>query len=114
MINNISILNKSAIGFGILFILALALTVFSISQLNYLLESSDKVVNDIPIQTALLEVQYAATKGHLYFEEIMAGDQNESSDKVYQLWDEAISYCDIILMGGQKNDRTYAAIRNKK
>ncbi|MBL7959400.1 methyl-accepting chemotaxis protein [bacterium] len=114
MLNNISILNKSAIGFGILFILALALTVFSISQLNYLLESSDKVVNDIPIQTALLEVQYAATKGHLYFEEIMAGDQNESSDKVYQLWDEAISYCDIILKGGQKNDRTYAAIRNKK
>ncbi|MBL7996175.1 methyl-accepting chemotaxis protein [bacterium] len=114
MVNNISILNKSVIGFGILFILALTLTVFSISQLNYLLESSDKVINDIPIQTALLEVQYAATKGHLYFEKAMAGDKNDSSDKVYQLWDEAVSYCDIILKGGRKGDRTYTAITNKK
>lgn len=114
MLNNMSILNKSIIGFGILFILALTMTVFSITQLNYLLDSSDKVVNDIPIQTALLEIQYATTKGHLYFEEIIAGDKNQSSDKVYELWDEALSYCDIILKGGQKNNRTYTAIRNKK
>lgn len=114
MLKNMSILGKSRIGFGILIFLVASLTIFSISQFNYLLESSEKALNDIPIHNAILEVQYAATKGHLYFEEIIAGDQNESSDKVYQLWDEAVSFCDIILNGGQKDNRTYTAIRNKK
>ena len=114
MLNNMSILSKSTIGFGILFVLAASMTVFSISQLNLLLESSEKVVNDIPVQSTLSEIQYKVTKGHLYFEEIMAGDKNESSDKVYALWDDALSSCDTMLNGGHKNNRTFVAVRNKK
>lgn len=114
MLKNTSILSKSLIGFGILVILVLVMTVFTFTQFNYLLESSEKAINDIPIHNALLEVQYAATKGHLNFEEIMAGDKVETMDKVYELWNEAISYCDIILNGGLKNGRMYIAVRNKK
>lgn len=114
MLKNMSILNKSVAGFGILIAFVVSITFFSISQFNYLLESSERALNDIPIHNALLEVQYAATKGHLYFEEIIAGDQNESPEKVYELWDEAIAYCDIIIKGGEKNNRIYTAIRNKK
>ena len=114
MLKNMSILSKSLIGFGILVMLILLLVFFTFSQFNYLFESSEKAINDIPIHNALLEVQYTATKGHLNFEEIMAGDKVETMDKVYALWNEATAYCDIILNGGMKNGRMYIATRNKK
>ncbi len=114
MLRNMSIQKKSLAGFGLLVVLIITLTVFSVTQFHYLLESSEKAISDIPIHNAILEVQYLATKGHLFSEEILAGDRTESPDKVYGLWNEAIAYCDVILNGGKKNDRTYVAIRNKQ
>ena len=114
MLRNKSIHFKSMIGFGLLVMLIAGMTIFAVSQFGLLLKSSEKAIHDIPIHNALLEIQYFATKGHLFSEEILAGDRTESPEKVYELWNEATAYCEIILNGGKKNERTYIAIRNKK
>ncbi|NUM82308.1 methyl-accepting chemotaxis protein [bacterium] len=112
MFRNLKLVQKLWFGFGTIILLIIVITVFSHQQIGFLVDESETAINDIPIHNAILEVQYLATKGHLYFEEIMAGDAHESVEEVYRLWDEAISYCDIVLEGGRKNNRTYRPFRH--
>ncbi|MBX7150327.1 methyl-accepting chemotaxis protein [bacterium] len=112
MFKNLKLIQKLWIGFGTIILLILVISIFSYQQFGFLVEESETAINDIPIHNAISEVQYLATKGHLYFEEIMAGDAHESVEEVYRVWEEAISYCNIILEGGRKNNRTYKSFRH--
>ncbi|MBB4305372.1 methyl-accepting chemotaxis protein [Rhodobium orientis] len=60
-----------------------------------------------PLAEAAMEIKLGATRAHLLFEEIMAGDEGESIDEVWQLLDQARFHVTAILEGGKADGRTY-------
>lgn len=56
--------------------------------------------NLAPHSEAALEIKLAGTEAHLVFEEIMAGDQTESIEQVWQLIERAKWHADAIINGG--------------
>ena len=55
-----------------------------------------------------------ATEAHLWLEEIIAGDENERIEVVWQLVDESQWYADVILKGGKNSKKTFIATGNSK
>ena len=62
-----------------------------------------------PLAEAAMEIKLGATRAHLLFEEIMAGDEGESIDEVWRLLDEARFHVNAILEGGKTEERIYYA-----
>jgi methyl-accepting chemotaxis protein len=60
-----------------------------------------------PLMDAVLEVRVDVTRAHLFFEEIMAGDEGESVDDVRALIVDAGRYTDLILKGGEGKIGTF-------
>lgn len=60
-----------------------------------------------PLIDAVMEIQLHATTSHLWFEELMSEDRNESIDAVYQHLDLAEHYADLMLNGGVYESMRY-------
>lgn len=58
---------------------------------------------------AIMEAKLAVTQAHLWFEEILSGDNEEDIEDVWRLFDMAIWYCDAILEGSQEDQNIYSA-----
>lgn len=74
--------------------------------------------NLAPLGDAAMEIKFSATKAHLIFEEIMAGDEGEDVQVVWDLLDEASWYANAILNGGENDEGTFVpsdspAVRDK-
>ena len=54
-----------------------------------------------PLGEAAMEIKLSATKAHLLFEEIMAGDTGEDINEVWSLLDQTLWYANAILEGGE-------------
>jgi diguanylate cyclase (GGDEF)-like protein len=54
-----------------------------------------------------MEIQLHATTSHLWFEELVSGDRNESIDAVYHHLDLAEHYADLMLNGGVQDSVRY-------
>ncbi|MCB0211737.1 MAG: HAMP domain-containing protein [Anaerolineae bacterium] len=65
--------------------------------------------NLAPLGDAAMEVKLSATRAHLLFEEIMAGDTTEDINEVWALLDETLWYTDAILHGGSNDEGTFVA-----
>ncbi|MFQ5569917.1 MAG: methyl-accepting chemotaxis protein [Rhodothermales bacterium] len=106
MFRNLAVRKKLLFSFGIVALLFVVGSVISHVELNSLYRHANlAAVDDAPRTEAILEVQYLVTKGHLWFEEIMAGDTNEQIEEVNALWDEAAQLCHALLDGGTVNGR---------
>ncbi|WP_139833791.1 methyl-accepting chemotaxis protein [Thalassospira alkalitolerans] len=66
-------------------------------------ESEVVAIDLAPLGDAAMEIKLSATKAHLLFEEIMAGDESEDINEVWQLLDESKWYANAIL-NGDSND----------
>ncbi len=62
-----------------------------------------------PLGDAAMEIKLTATRAHLIFEEIMAGDEGEDVQAVWGLLDETLFYVDAILHGGENDEGTFHA-----
>ncbi|NJM14119.1 MAG: carboxylesterase family protein [Bacteroidales bacterium] len=62
-----------------------------------------------PLSDAAMEIRLSATTAHLMFEEIMSGDDTESIEEVWKLLDDALWYCDAILIGGENDEGVFFA-----
>ncbi|MEQ8354741.1 MAG: methyl-accepting chemotaxis protein [Kiloniellaceae bacterium] len=63
-----------------------------------------------PLSDAAMEIKLTATRAHLIFEEIMAGDEGEDIAVVWGLLDETRFYANAILNGGENDEgRFYAS-----
>jgi signal transduction histidine kinase len=60
-----------------------------------------------PLTNAAMEIKLQATSAHLWFEEIINGDQEESIDDVWRHLDTAEWYASAMLEGGQNATGTY-------
>jgi len=62
-----------------------------------------------PLKDAAMEIKLTATKAHLLFEEIMAGDSSENLETVWNLLDKTLWYCNAILKGGENDEGKFYA-----
>lgn len=63
-----------------------------------------------PLKDAAMGIKLTATKAHLVFEEILAGDSSEDIQDVWDLLDETLWYSNVILKGGENDvEKFYAS-----
>lgn len=65
-----------------------------------------------PLGDAAMEIKLTATTAHLWFEEIMSGDESVDIKKVRELLDESVWYCDAILSGGKNDEGEFFRIED--
>ncbi len=62
-----------------------------------------------PLTEAVIEIKFTVTRTHLYFEELMSGDQTEKIEEILADLDEADFYADAILTGGERDGVVFLA-----
>ncbi len=65
-----------------------------------------------PRANAIMQVQLSATKAHLLFEEIVAGDTTENIQDVWDFLNESVWYCNAILNGGENQNGKISPTNN--
>lgn len=105
VLNGLSVRKKLAYSFTTLLSITVVQGLIAMLFIFLLEHSAEKVELDLmPQADAAMEIQLSATRAHLLFEEIIAGDETESIDEVWALVDEAEWYAQAILDGG-KNEK---------
>ncbi len=61
----------------------------------------------VPLVDAVMEVKLHVTTGHLWLEEVLAGDADQEIEPVWDLFGTAAWYCNAILDGGKKGREAY-------
>lgn len=109
-LNNITIRARLVAGFGILAVLCIASGVAGILTTKQVGEEGVNAAERLaPLAQAATEIGLQATKAHLIFEEIMAGDEGEDIGEVWFALDNARFYANAILNGGENEMGTYYA-----
>jgi hypothetical protein len=101
---------KLYLTFGILLLIVLGTSAAALYGLNVIFLQAEDAIHDIPMQTAFLEIQYTTSKGHLFYEEMAAGDRNRTLDDIYAPWDEGIEFCNLLLDGGTWKSARYERV----
>ncbi len=108
---NLTLNQKLMAGFLFVAFLTAIAGLFSIYFTNRIADEGLEIAEKLtPLADAAMEIKLTATHAHLIFEEIMAGDQEESIQVVWDLLDETLWYCDAILIGGINEEGTFIAI----
>jgi len=66
--------------------------------------------NFSPLIDASMEIQLEATTGHLWFEEMISGDQSITLNEVMEHIDHAIWYATVMLDGGENPDGVHVPL----
>jgi PAS domain S-box-containing protein len=81
----------------------------------YALSTSSRIANQYtPLVDAVKEIKLRAAVGHLWFEEIIAGDRAEDISAVWRHLDLATWYAQAMLEGGTKNNITYVPLDDQE
>lgn len=65
-----------------------------------------------PLIDATMEIKLEATMAHLWFEEIMSGDQTVNIENIWANLDQSEWYAQAMLDGGTNNEGTFLALNN--
>ncbi len=111
MFKNIQIRTKLLLAFGFISLVAMIISGISGYYVNLVGDLSYEVGRELtPLGDASMEIKLSATRAHLYFEEIMSGDEESNSlEEIQGLIDESIWYCDAIISGGKNDEGEYIA-----
>lgn len=89
--------------------------VLSISFVNKVGRSGeDAGIKYAPLIDAAMEVKLTATRAHLLFEEIIAGDPAADIQQVWDLLEQTRWYGQAILSGGKNDEGTFVATEDQK
>jgi len=66
-----------------------------------------------PLIDAAMEIKLEATTAHLWFEEIMSGDRDESIKNVILGIERSAWYVNAMLKGGHNNEGTFEVVKDK-
>ena len=73
-----------------------------ITVMGYILHTGNSIAATYgPLADAAMEIKLEVTAAHLWLEEIITGDHNESIDAVYQRLNNAQRYAETMIKGGQ-------------
>jgi len=101
---------KLFFSFAVVLVIIIALGIASIFMLDSLYNEAVNVgVKNAPLGDAAMEIKLTATTAHLWFEEIMGGDDTEDINNVWSLLDDTLWYADAILHGGSNEEGTFYA-----
>ncbi len=98
---NLSVRAKLLFGFGVVLVSSIALAMVLIVGMSRNHAASEFADTMQQRQLLLSTVSNKATQGHLWFEEIMSGDQDQTINQCYALWNQGIDYSTLILKGGK-------------
>jgi hypothetical protein len=83
---NLSIRKKMFSCFGLMILITLIISLIAISSIKSVGASGkDAGLKYAPLVDAAMEIKLSATRAHLLFEEIMAGDDSEDINEVWAL-----------------------------
>jgi|TARA_R110000787_G_C13418432_1_gene444681 methyl-accepting chemotaxis protein len=113
MIEKLKIRTRLLLAFGIMALVTATTGAAGIFFANTIGEESETVaINLAPLGDAAMEIKLSATKAHLIFEEIMAGDTGEDINEVWDLLAQSNWYADAILNGGTNDEGRFVASQN--
>jgi methyl-accepting chemotaxis protein len=98
MFKNLKIRTKMGLGFGIMAVITLGLSLIGVFNVNKIGTSGELIGTElVPMSTQAQEIKLLASQSHRKFEEVIAGDQAESIDEVYSLLDQSIAGMDSLV-----------------
>ena len=113
MISKLGIRVKIFSSFGVLLILIIGGALYTIGELNTLFNGAqNSILKDTVYLRAVLQIQNFTTEGHLWFEELMSGDDEVPIEEIYQHWQHGISICDAMLNGGENRFGSFYKIED--
>lgn len=84
-----------------IFVLIIAVSLLVLAVVAYSFQLGYRMGGEFsPLVDATMEIKLEATAAHLWFEEIVSGDRNESIEDVLQHIDNALRYANAMLEGG--------------
>lgn len=90
---------------------SLAISLSFISAMSFLFYTGNKIAtHQAPLIDAAMEVKLELTTAHLWFEEIISGDRNESIETVWNHIENAEWYAEAILSGGTNIEGTFLPV----
>ncbi len=85
--------------------------VMMIGAMVLILANGNRLVFEhAPLVDAAMEARLELTTAHLWFEEVISGDRNETIDQVWRHFDETDWYLRAMLEGGQNSEGTFAPL----
>ncbi|MCB0169065.1 MAG: methyl-accepting chemotaxis protein [Anaerolineae bacterium] len=110
MFNQMKLRTKLTAAFLLLAFITVLMGISAVYFTNSVGNSGLAVGADLaPLSDAAMEIKLTATRAHLLFEEIMAGDGTEDINEVWALLDKTLWYTDAILQGGSNEEGTFMA-----
>jgi PAS domain S-box-containing protein len=101
-----SFFKRSPIIWNLVFTFAVMITLF------YSLFSSQRMIsNYIPLANSAAQIQIEASLGHLWFEEILSGDTEEDLSIVWQHFEQAEIYAEMMRTGDGLQEETFLLFR---
>ncbi len=102
-LRNMKIREKLLIGFGMIGLIFVASSLYTLSQMSAVNEISRAVSEqNAPARDAVVKIKRDLVMGRLWFERAMGGDRSISKDTIFGPWDDAKWYVQALLHGGQK------------
>lgn len=96
---------KVSILFIIVIFIILFISIFLLSELQNIVSSTRELAFDKSIHSnIILDSKYQTTKGHLYFEEIMSGDDTQKPEESYNFWNNSYKNQQVLINGGSFNN----------
>lgn len=106
---------KLVMAFMLVALTTLLVGVLGVYYTNRMGDKGEIVGSELaPLGDAAMEIKLKATRAHLIFEEILAGDVSEDINEVWSLLDESMWYCDAIMKGGEKETILVKPTTDKK
>ncbi len=113
MLNKYKLSTRLTIGFLICAIITFIVGGTGVYYTNYVGDQGTIVGERLAPQVdGVMEVKLLSTEAHLIFEEIVAGESEETVADVHKLLDKAIWYCDAVAYGGSNDEGTFIASDN--
>ena len=113
MLSNLTIRQKLLYAFSLIAIITIITSALAIYYTQKIAQLGKEVgVELAPLGDAAMEIKLTATTAHLWFEEIMSGDENEDIEHVWELLDKTLWYCDAILVGGKNEEGVFYKTEN--
>lgn len=111
---NLAALDEKGLKFPkTLFLVVTMVALLVIGIVGYSFNLGYKMSADIaPLVDATMEIKLETSTAHLWFEEIISGDSNESMEQVIEHIDNAIWYADAMLNGGTNPEGNFVPLAN--
>ncbi len=115
LLANLKVREKLLIGFGLLVLIFVASSLYTLSQMSVANEASRAIAEkNMPAWDGVMEVKMELVMGSLKFEKVMSGDGSTGKEKMFERWNEAKWHAQALLDGGEKDGVRYLPVEEPR